>query len=473
MNQLIKNIAESWKLEAASEDVKYFYNYGEVDSILSGRKCYVIGRKGMGKSAICRHIENVHAHNMFALKLTFKNFPFNELYSLEDGRFTQPNQYITLWKYLICVKVCELMLKNESIDEEVRKKLRNVFPENTIDALDRRVKRWTSIDFSLSVLSVGLGASMQRTSEKETVSWIDKVDILEDFIVKNAGGDAKYYIVFDELDEDYRSIREESHSNLYIPLLTGLFKAVQSVKTTFRSKGVQVHPVVFLRDDIYSQIRDADKNKWADLKIELEWNEDRIKNLLAYRMSQDWDNGKEILAFDMIWNKIIKKGTVVHLGDRQKKTTDSFSYMVRSTQLRPRDFIEYVRCCCQEAIDRHKDRIDERIILHVDRAFSNYLKDEFVDEIHPVLPDIVNIFQVFSTIGKWNLKVIEFREKFQEFVDSGIIKEKNIDYVLETLFDFSVIGNQHKSQKGIFFFKFKQTNMKYNKDENIIRHYID
>ena len=457
MNQLLKSISEQWKLDAMFEDLKYFYNYDEVNSILSGCKCYVIGRKGTGKSAICRHIENIRMYNTFALKLTFKNFPFNQLYPLKDDEFTQPNQYITLWKYLIYVTTCRLMMKNENLDPEFRGKLEKIFPSDRIDSLARNVKEWTSIDFSLTALSIGLGAGVQRAPKVDSTTWIEKVSILEEIIANYAGTDAKYYVVFDELDEDYRVIKTESHNHLYIPLLTGLFKAVQSVKSIFYARHVQIYPVVFLRDDIYSQIRDADKNKWSDLKIELEWNEDKIKNLLAYRMSRDINNVGEILPFDVVWNKIIRKGTKVHWGDKQKKSSDSFDYITRCTQLRPRDFIEYVRCCCNEAIIQHKDYIDEKNILHVDRQFSNYLRDELIDEIYPVLPDILDIFQVFSTIGKWNLKVSEFREKYQEFVSTGRIKEPNIDYVLETLFDFSVIGNQHIRQNKISFFKYKQT----------------
>ena len=35
---------------------------------------------------------------------------------------------------------------------------------------------------------------------------------------------------------------------------------------------------------------------------------------------------------------------------------------------------------------------------------------------------------------------------------------------------FSVIGNQHKSIKNVQYFKYMQTNMTYNKEENIVIH---
>ena len=102
--------------------------------------------------------------------------------------------------------------------------------------------------------------------------------ILEDIILQY-GTNSKYYIIFDELDEDYRDFSDDTEKQSYISLLTSLFKAVQDVKSIFFEEDVNIMPVVFLRDDIYMIIKDSDKNKWSDLKIELEWTKEKIKNL--------------------------------------------------------------------------------------------------------------------------------------------------------------------------------------------------
>lgn len=65
MNETIKRIADNWKLDARFEDNnKYFFNYQEVEQILNDDKCYVIGRKGSGKTAICEHILKASDYNM-------------------------------------------------------------------------------------------------------------------------------------------------------------------------------------------------------------------------------------------------------------------------------------------------------------------------------------------------------------------------------------------------------------------------
>lgn len=468
MKSVLESIAENWKLEAKLEDSrKYFFNYKEVHDILNKDKCYVIGRKGSGKSAICEHIVKNQNYKTFAIKLNFKNFPFNELYGLNNDKYTPPNQYITLWKYLIYSTVCQLMVTNENIDFKIRGELEKIYPKNT-KSLARTINTWTAAEFGATVLGNGGTMKIQRDCSNNTIPWIQRVNILEDIIAEYCD-DSLYYIVFDELDEDYRTVNDTDSSQPYIYLLTSLFKAVQDVKSIFIENGKQVKPIVFLRDDIYMLIKDSDKNKWRDMKIEIEWTEDKLKNLLAYRISKDISVENPPLSFKDAWYKIFDIHKV-NFGNKQGKKIDSFDFIARSTHLRPRDFIQYIQCCAEETLSKNKKYIQESNIKFVDRAFSNYLKDEIVDEVFPLLPEIEQIMQIISNIRKWNFSCKEFEQEYKKYLKANTIKEKNIDFVLDTLYNFSVIGNQHKHKKDTFFFKYQHTNMTFNKEENIVIH---
>ena len=89
---VLSEISEKWKLEAKQEDnMRYFFHVKEAAKVLSGEKFYVVGRKGSGKSAISQYILNLCNENastgykIFTEQLSFKNFPFNELYALQNG----------------------------------------------------------------------------------------------------------------------------------------------------------------------------------------------------------------------------------------------------------------------------------------------------------------------------------------------------------------------------------------------------
>ncbi len=461
---IIKSIADNWKLEAKLETTKdYFYHLEEVNSILNNNKYYIIGRKGSGKSSISEYLLGLNDYDTFSEKLSFKNFPFNELYGLDNQKYTPPNQYITLWKYLIYSTVAKLMVKNQHIDQDVRSRLSEIYAPDPIRSLARTINHWTSKEFGAQILGTGGSLKLARDVKDQNTNWIDRVNNLEDIITQYCD-DSKYFIIFDELDEDYRAIKSSEHT-LYNYLLTSLFKAVQDVKYTFNSTKINICPIVFLRDDIYSLIKDADKNKWRDFKIEIEWSADKIKRLLAYRISKDAELDKSI-TFSYAWSLIFSDSVI----RANRSVLNSFDYITRSTHLRPRDYIRYIQACAEETSHSRSAKISNETIKFVDRAFSNYLRDEIVDEIYPLLPDIEEIFQIISNLRKWNFTTLEFKSEYNKYLKSKTVSEENVDYVLDTLFKFSVLGNQDKKRIDWLYFKYMHTNMNLNRSERLVVH---
>lgn len=458
---VLSSIAENWKLEAKLESFRdYFYHLKEVYAILNKQKCYVIGRKGTGKSSISEYLFRLKSHDTFTEKLSFKNFPFNELYNLDNPSYTQPNQYITLWKYLIYSTVAKLMVQNQAIDAGIRQKLSELYSPDPIRSLSRTISQWTSAEFGATVLGNGGSLKVSRENRGQNVSWIDRVNNLEDIIVQYCD-DSKYFIIFDELDEDYRTIKSSEHDT-YNYLITSLFKAVQDVKSTLSYSKPNICPVVFLRDDIYSLVKDADKNKWRDYKVDIEWTSDKIKELLAYRISKDAELSYN-LKFSDAWDLIFSNTNI-------KKSIGSFDYITRSTHLRPRDYIRFLQVCAEETLNLGREKIAKQTIKFVDRAFSNYLRDEIVDEIYPILPDISEILQIISNLRKWVFGVDEFKKEYLKYLKAKTVQEENVDFVLDQLYKFSVLGNQSKYRVDTLYFKYLHTNMTLNRQEKLVVH---
>lgn len=471
---VLKEISENWKLEAKQENnFRYFFHVDEAKKILTGDKFYVVGRKGSGKSAISQYILNLCEQNaqtgyrVFTEQLSFKNFPFNELYALENGRYTKPNQYITIWKYIIYSCICRLMVRNQHIDGELRALLEKLYPPTTIKSLSRLIANWTTKEFGAQILGFGGSLKVDKISNFETLSWIEKTNILED-IIEEYIDDSNYYIVFDELDEDYRDFETQEERTQYINLITSLFKAVQDIKSIFKERKQIICPIVFLRDDIYLLIKDTDKNKWGDFKIALEWDEPKLKAMLAYRISKALDENGKILSFEEAWMKIFS-GQTINLGGNYRRKTDLFHYITLSTQLRPRDYIKYIQVCAETTLQNREEKITAKTVKQVDKGFSNYLKEEIIDEIHAQLPDIQIIFSIISQIRKWNFTIQEFNNTYMQYYKKGTVKNGNVDYILQMLFDFSIIGNRPKN-RSISFFRYINPEARFNFKENIVVH---
>lgn len=463
--KLLDEIRENWKLDAKTENGhRYFYNVKEVARIIDGKRSYVIGRKGTGKTAISEHLAGLSDPLIFSEKLSFKHFPFNDLYDLKNAGYTVPNQYITLWKFIIYSYVCKMMAQNEAIASEAKEPLKKLYAPEPVESLHRWIKKWTANDFSLQVLGTGgkIGLKEQTIND----SWINRVDVLEEVIAKYID-DSKYYVIFDELDEDYKNIVDKKQYENYTHLLTGLFKAIQDIKSVFRDGRVKVFPVIFLRDDIYSLITDPDKTKWDDFKIELEWDKNKIKDLLSFRISRAIDQNGNILSYETSWNALFTKEPV-HMGNMQGRSMSIFDFIARSTHLRPRDFTKYIQACA-DATHESNQKITAETVKRVDKSFSSYLKRELIDEIHGVIPDISSVLDVISQIRKQTFTLKEFRALFELKHKEGTIKETDPTFVLQILFLFSVIGNQPR-QVNQTVFRYTNRDAVLNFQENFVVH---
>ena len=72
---VLKKITETWHLEARQESREFFFYIDEVGMLREGKKCYVIGRKGMGKTAISEYLYKSKEPQAFSERLSFNNFP--------------------------------------------------------------------------------------------------------------------------------------------------------------------------------------------------------------------------------------------------------------------------------------------------------------------------------------------------------------------------------------------------------------
>jgi len=354
------------------------------------------------------------------------------------------------------------MLKNESVDVGIRSELAQLYDDST--SLSRRLNKWIGKEFGISLFGLSFKISKQGSSPQ---NWIEHVDLLEDIILKHAG-DSTYFVLFDELDEDYRDVINQQQYQQYSALITSLFKAVQDVRTTFSSQDCpKIYPVIFLRDDIYEIVQDADKNKWGDFRVDLNWDAEKLKKVIAFRISRALNpNSQQILQFDDAWRLVFGR-KLIGVGSQKRTRINTFDFISRSTLLRPRDFVVYLQNCA-EATDGECQTITPDIIRKVDKAFSNYLREELTDELFAILPDISNIFDAISQLRKWNFSIRELESAYASQVKHGFIREKNVKFVLQVLFLFSVIGNTPRGGRYVFRYQNREARLNFN--ERVVVH---
>lgn len=469
---LLSEIA-AWKLEAESEDTnRYFYHVDDLKCLEDGQKHFVIGRKGTGKTAICEYFQNKESHDNFTIKLSFKEFPFNILYKLEDNNFTRPSQYISIWKFFIYNAVLKMMARSERVAPDVTAKLLKIYPNEPLIHMEKTVSQWTSKEIGLQLFGLGGSDKQGRDIPKIEDIWHNLIPIMEEIIVAYIDS-SKYYIVFDELDEDYRYYWDDKSRDQYIALITSLFKAVSNIKKTLRLQCISVFPIVFLRDDIYSILSDPDSNKWEDDKIYLRWNRSSLKNMIAWRVVRSNSPEEVDTPFDEAMDSIFATETV-RAGTRKSKAVEVFDYISSLTHERPRDYVRYLRDCAKSSLAQGHIKIQRDTIRGVEKEYSNHLKTEIVNEIQGIIPDIRSLLDVIGSYKKERFSSDNFFDVIEEYVSgesSDIATNKlGTSKVIRLLFHFSVIGNVNNKNANVPKFKYQNEYLVFNPNEAVAIH---
>lgn len=466
--ELLERVA-AWHLEAKDDDDHYFFETRSSDAIQQGEKIFVIGRKGTGKTAICEHIHHSKAHDKFSVLQSFKNFPFNELYKFENEKFKSPNRYISIWKYAILTALCRLMLDNENVDGAARAKLRRIFDFGVEDAFEKKLRKVTDRSFEIQILGTGIATEPVVLDHANEIPLDRRCEIIFDFL-DGYLDESSYFILFDELDEDYRDVLVDTvGGNQYFELLVGLFKAAQEIHSYFSKRTKKVYPVVFLRDDIFDLLRDHDKPKWSDKSVDLNWSSTSLKDLLSFRISKARQPSQPAVPFDAAWKQLFSVQRT-RVSNARQANTPTFSYLLRSTYLRPRDLISYVRECAKVTLSVGKARVDNEIIKTAERKHSDFMRDELIAEMYSIVPEISEILDMISEIRKPIITRKEFDDNYRNLQKrvGGKTASLPTQRILELLYYFGAIGNVTTGNHQVY--KHDSPRSKYNRRENISVH---
>jgi hypothetical protein len=384
----LEKIAKDWSQDAETETDKYYFETEEFRSIADGTKSYVISRKGTGKSAIVIHLL---ATKEYAGDLSLSDLNPHDLHAFgsHETETERAILYRNTFAYIIYRAVAVMMLHSPDVSDAAKKQIREAFPDQLEAKLPRNVVRWVTLEGHFEVFGVGAGAEVQRKKEEDKRSIVEKKNLLEQFLATHLKG-GPYYVIFDALDDNFRAAHGKLESE-YGLAITSLFKTVADIRRDFR--GRKLFPVITLRDDIFDFLRHAERNRWQQHKVEIEWDDDKIKAMIAHRLAVT--AGREPVPFEEVWPELVGQ-EAARIG---AKVWEKYAYIASFTMLRPRDFIAYLSEACGVAAKKARERGSSVATLSVPAlrdckgAFGDYFRDEVVDELSGQIPDISQIFE--------------------------------------------------------------------------------
>lgn len=456
-----------WGEDAAEADKHlkdYFVETPEYNKVLSGKLRIITGRKGAGKTAILSKIKSDSdgEYNVFVKELSLKDFPLQDLRQLKDNSQKEKHQFVPIWTFLILVDLISKIIFDESVKPEgikieLLKFLKENFNEHFnrtsfVDTISVLKKNQSKISLPTKLLSFEDATEFQTSHstqlhyQKATTALLEHLEYIQ--------SDCTYYFLFDELDEGYKV--QDEYLNL---LITSLLRATTKLVNHFKNERFKFRPVIALRKDIYENLEDNDQNKYDDYILRLSWNKLSLKNLVNQRIYASL-NEKPNPTLDP-WRWIVHD----QFSTAYKKNNSVWDYIYYRTLERPRDIIKYLKY--SEASNTLLT-IDD--IRHNEGEYSNWLYQEFRDEIHSFIPVWKECFTCISRAEKGLveksslIKELENDLTVKSYLDKNNL---NTEKILEILFDFSVIGYKRDDR---IIFKYQNPNAPYKHTEFIKVH---
>ncbi|MBE7630490.1 P-loop ATPase, Sll1717 family [Tenacibaculum piscium] len=414
----------------------------------------LLGRKGTGKTAIYKFLEDSRSEDINGyntISLNFKDYPWPAHKLYKESLASELSAYEKSWRFLFLVKLLSKLieikeLKRQDLSRELKwakKYINKVFgnPDpNLMEVLFSKLSRVKKIkgpgfdiediDFNIGEFSlddVAENKELQRTLRSNAftlLSYFEKV------YIDNVGTD-KFLIILDQLDENWLDGEIEEYSKILINLINVCRNI--SINTDF--KNVKIVP--FLRTDIYDSLRFNDKNKLLqDSAIIINWDNDSLDDMFFERI-------KKYKPTDLKLDMSKKSGSVFEVAF-VRQGTPAFKFITRRSFFRPRDVITYFNKISDVHTNNKTGLYTSKELYSAAIETSTSIYNEIIDEWSNQFPEIERLLDVLQTISVETFDFERFKDKYNNEFSNAT--EGDLRRDLNFLFKNSIIGQKKQGR---------------------------
>lgn len=461
-----------WGSDEAKGDDKlatYFVNPPDYDELFSGTKRYVIGRKGTGKSAVIQRLKLMAESSAldFYTDLSLRAFPLNDLKELGDRGQRDKSKFAPIWQFLIYTELARLITQDYgALPMAEVEDLKTFLSLNSLDSDFGFTNTITLLKKNSSKIKIAANwIEGEHTAENGKQATLEihyqKVVKALEIKLKKITSNSTYWIFIDELDEGFRA-----GDQTFRLLLLALIRAIEDTAVSLRSSHFSYRPLLVLRSDIFDRLEDNDLNKIDDFVIRLRWTsaadhvENSLKRIIVERIrsslgdiSDPWGE----IAYDSDPNL-------------PPAVNSLWQYIANRTYERPRDAIKFMKYCRKQLASGQKLTFLQ--VKAAEDEYSAWLYKEIKDEIHSHLPCWKQAMDCITRIGTGIFSTAELHDELsRENQVSLWINSTSHSYndVMESLFDFGVIGNLDSNKRWLF--KYKDEDLTWNPKMDVIVHF--
>jgi hypothetical protein len=460
----VLNAIANWENRASPTEARYFFAADDledgIEGLRNGKKCFVRGSKGAGKSAVLQHIRATAEPGDIFIENRFSPKNLKDFCKQTSNESIKGAEVELLWTYFICAKTCLALatkklgpLRRFDLGAKYGLSSRRSWGQRIWRALPRlrKVKidpahggvEFETVDAPVDAKGNGLTLPAPRNASTGEFLWGVHSDLaIDDAIEAQKVAKTRVFILFDEIDQTFSQAGDQQTFDEYLITCRALIASVQALRNRFDREGVEIYPIVAIRSDIYSYIPFSDKGALNNRGIDLVYkDDDQLQPMLAHRI--DVALGTKVELADPDFAKIWKKA----VNDRDIDHPDSiYNYISRRTLNRPRDFVEYLKLAAleQRRIKPARKLISQKAVAIASGEFSTFFLQEFMDELsfrYPFADRLTDVFRRICPAPSHN------RFTFEQFVmacqERGIDGDRGFFVDLaKYLFVISVFGVQ-------------------------------
>ncbi len=443
-----------WGEDEAKNDEalgQYFVEFPGYDEILKGKKRYIIGRKGTGKSAILQklRLDSASDPTSFYSDISLRDFPLSDFKSLGDRSQQDKSKYVSAWKFLLLMEIASLLIQDNSVEDSkeldvINRLIQDNFPDGI--SMVETIMKLRESENKIKVVVSALSGEYSKASGTEVTAQIHynkAVKTLESLFSK-IHTDSTFVLLIDELDEGYQA----KNTNIRLVILS-LLRAVDEIYNSFKKSYIKCIPVLALRSDIFDSLEDNDLNKLDDFVLRLNWTTNEksrwsLKQIAEKRIEATVKAEYPFLETTDYWSFVAENDSV------QKGL---WQYLCALTFSRPRDIIKLLKYC-SNGVKGNKLTLSD--VQAVEEEYSGWFYREFRDEAQSFLSCWKGALNCISEIARGKERVAVLVNRFETNAEIKKWCKENgktpLD-VVKILFDYSVIGCINEEGRWIFKYK--------------------
>lgn len=345
------------------------------------RKHLIIGRKGSGKSAICRTLAAEDDPRLVTMLVTPDALSAEEIRRFELQGVTPGMAKRMLWRYVLAAHVAKhLVIHAKAAHKKVPGSVGrlqafladNGEPDVAMPKLYEAIKKLRSLKLQAFGVGLEIGGPSEGT---RTDHQLDVVEHHIDLAIEELACPEEHprlLLLVDQVEDVWSEDGEADN------LVIGLLKASRAVGARF----ARVSCVVFLRSDIYDLLRFADKDKYHGDEKRVDWTAERLRELVHARARASLGGGEVRL-----WGEIFPA---------EIAGEPAWDHIVGHTLMRPRDVIHLCNLCRDTAENNGHAAVTRDDVAEAIEQYSQWKLEDLPNEYlanYPFLSGLLAVFQ--------------------------------------------------------------------------------